>query len=135
MKVFAVFDTNILVSAMIFRQPDSAVVHALEALLSCKVTPLYNDEILAEYNNVLRRRKFNLPEDRIDKIIEHIIKTGIASERVHSTEQFPDPDDIVFYEVTLSKDNAYLVTGNAKHFPKTPIVVSPSEFLTIIDTL
>lgn len=135
MKVFAVFDTNILVSAMISRQPDSAVVHALEALLSCKVTPLYNDAILAEYNNVLRRRKFNLPEDKIDKIIEHIIKTGIASERVHSTEQFPDPDDIVFYEVTLSKDNAYLVTGKAKHFPKTPIVVSPSEFLTIIDTL
>jgi len=35
----------------------------------------------------------------------------------------------VFYEVTLSKDNAYLVTGNKKHFPKTPIVVTPAEML------
>jgi len=42
--------------------------------------------------------------------------------------------DVVFYEVAISKDDAYLVTGNKKHFPKQPIVVTPSEMLEILKT-
>ena len=38
----------------------------------------------------------------------------------------------MFYEVALSKEDAYLVTGNKKHFPKTPIVVTPAEMLEIL---
>lgn len=45
---------------------------------------------------------------------------------------FPDPKDIVFYEVALSKEGSFLVTGNTKHFPKEPIVVTPAEMLEII---
>ena len=49
-----------------------------------------------------------------------------------SGEPFPDSDDRVFYEVALSKDGAYMVTGNLKHFPKTPIVVTPAEMMKIV---
>ena len=35
-------------------------------------------------------------------------------------------EDVVFYEVALSKDDAYLVTGDKKHFPQEAIVVPPS---------
>lgn len=48
---------------------------------------------------------------------------------------FPDPKDIVFYEVALSKEGSFLVTGNTKHFPKEPIVVTPAEMLEIIKLL
>ncbi|MCQ2072302.1 MAG: PIN domain-containing protein [Bacteroidaceae bacterium] len=48
---------------------------------------------------------------------------------------FPDPKDIVFYEVALSKEGSFLVTGNIKHFPKDPIVVTPAEFLDIFKNL
>ncbi len=57
---------------------------------------------------------------------------GIHGERVPSQEHFPDPKDVVFYEVALSKDDAYLVTGNKKHFPQKPIVVTPAEMLEIL---
>ena len=57
---------------------------------------------------------------------------GIPAEHIQSNEVFPDIDDVVFYEVALSKDNAYLVTGNKKHFPKSPIVVTPAEMITIL---
>jgi hypothetical protein len=30
------------------------------------------------------------------------------------------------------KDDAYLVTGKKKHFPKKPIVVTPAEMLEIL---
>lgn len=39
---------------------------------------------------------------------------------------------VVFYEVALSKEGSYVVTGNQKHFPKSPIVVTPAEMLQII---
>ena len=81
MKVFAVFDTNILVSALTSRRSDTAVVHALEALLSGEVIPLYNDEILQEYDEVLHRERFHLPERLVAAIIRKIKKDGIASNR------------------------------------------------------
>lgn len=32
-----------------------------------------------------------------------------------------------------SKDDAYLVTGNIKHFPQEPFIVTPRELLDIFD--
>lgn len=96
------------------------------------MTPLYNDEILREYNNVLRREQFRFPEEMVCRVVNQIKKDGIPSGRIHSDESFPDPDDAVFYEVALSKDDAFLVTGNTRHFPQTPIVVTPLEFLKIL---
>ena len=61
-------------------------------------------------------------------------RRGISAERISSGEFFPDPDDAVFYEVALSKEDAYLVTGNTKHFPKKPIVVTPAEMLEILES-
>ena len=132
MKVYAVFDTNVIVSALISRRPDTAVVLALETLLAGEVIPLYNDEILREYGEVLHREKFHLPDSLIDATLRQIKKDGIASERINSEESFPDPADVVFYEVALSKADSFLVTGNIRHFPKNPIVVTPAEFLKLI---
>ena len=60
------------------------------------------------------------------------MKNGIESNRIPYDAEMPDEDDRVFYEVALSKDDAYLVTGNLKHFPATPIVVTPAEMIEII---
>ena len=50
----------------------------------------------------------------------------------HCCQSIPDPKDIVFYEVALSKEDSFLVTGNTKHFPVKPIVVTPAEFIKIL---
>ena len=92
---------------------------------------LYNDEILREYDEVLHRDKFNFSDERIQAVIE-IVKSGISLERTPSEEVFSDTDDAVFFEVALSKEGSYVVTGNLKHFPKSPIVVTPTEMLQII---
>ena len=99
------------------------------------ICPLYNQEIINEYQDVLHRDKFHFPSESIDAIISTVQKYGISTERVTSFEYFPDPKDVVFYEVALSKDDAYLVTGNKKHFPQTPIVVTPAEMLEILQSL
>lgn len=89
-----------------------------------------NEEIINEYKDVLVRGKFAFPPKAIESILNKVIQDGLSAERVQSLEVFPDADDAVFYEVAISKDDAYLVTGNTKHFPKNPIVVTPAETAT-----
>ena len=125
-------DTNVVVSAYITKNLEAATSKLWEAVLQCKLTPIYNEEILSEYSEVLRRKKFGIPEHLIKWALDKIVTNGVRGERVLSDEFFPDPKDVVFYEVALSKEDAYLVTGNTKHFPKKPIVVTPAEMLEIL---
>lgn len=130
--IYAVIDTNVFVAALLSRHSDSATVLVVNALLSCGICPLYNQEMINEYHDVLHRDRFHFPSESINAIINTVQKYGISAERVASAEHFPDPKDVVFYEVALSKEDAYLVTGNKKHFPKTPIVVTPAEMMEIL---
>ena len=130
--IHAVIDTNVLVSAFITKNLDSPTAKVWSALLNYDIIPMYSDEILEEYKEVLHRKKFNIPEQLIMDAIDHIMVNGVRGERVLSDDFFPDSKDIVFYEVALSKEDAYLVTGNTKHFPKKPIVVTPAEMLEIL---
>ena len=131
-KVYAVIDTNVLVSAMLTHNLESATTKTIEAIVTGKIQPLYNPEIIEEYEDVLYRKKFDLDDDDVSQMIRFIIQVGINVERTKSIEVFPDPSDAVFYEVALSKEGSFVVTGNLRHFPKSPIVVTPSEILEII---
>ena len=133
-KIFyAVFDTNVLVSALMTRRADSPTVALLDYVLDRRIVLLYNDDILSEYDEVLHRSKFDFSDDRIQAVID-LVKTGIHLDPTTSSEDFPDPDDRVFYEVALAKDGSYVVTGNLKHFPQTPIVVTPAEMIKMLTT-
>ena len=131
---FIVIDTNVLVSGLIGRNQTSPPVGILNYLLAERgvIIPLFNDEIIKEYENVLKRNKFNIDHKLVDDVIDRIKTIGISCERIETKEDFKDANDIVFYEVALSKDDSYLVTGNIKHFPKVDFVVTPAEMMEII---
>lgn len=128
---YAVFDTNVLVSALMSRRADSPTVVLLDYVLDGRIVLLFNEEILSEYNEMLHRTKFGFSNERIQAVID-LVKTGMQLDPTVSNEDFTDPDDRVFYEVALRKDDAYMVTGNLKHFPKSPIVVTPAEMIKIM---
>ena len=130
--IYAVVDTNVLVSALLSRHADASTVKVVEAFQERKFKLLFNKEIFIEYYDVLFRPRLKLPEEKVQKLISQIGSDGIASNRLHSDEHFPDPKDVVFYEVAMSKEDAYLVTGNKKHFPDKPIVVTPAEMVEIL---
>ena len=50
-------------------------------------------------------------------------------------QEILDMDDLVFYEVVIEKreDDAYLITGNIRHFPKRDFIVTPAEIMAIIE--
>ena len=130
--IHAVIDTNVLVSALLTSKSDTATVQVLEAIMNGQIIPLYNEEIISEYEIVLNRPTFNFSEEKVNLYINAIIQKGLLTSRIPSDIDFPDADDAVFYEVALSKEDAYVVTGNLKHFPKTPIVVTPAEMIAIL---
>ena len=133
-NIYAVIDTNVIVSALISSNDKSNPTVIVKAVLRGEIKPVYNDEILSEYTEVLSHDKFHIQKSDIDLVISHIIKIGLKVERKEAVgEIFPDPKDVVFYEVALSKEDSYLVTGNIKHFPKVDFVVTPAEMLAIIE--
>ena len=132
MSIKAVIDTNVLVSAFWRDNEDSPPYRIYRAMMAHLFLPLYNDEIIAEYNDVLHREKFKFPSWKVDDLIVFIKMFG---ERIAPAEPgtitFPDPDDRVFYCVALAAqdEDAVLVTGNARHYPPAPFVITPAEFV------
>ncbi len=130
--IYAVIDTNVIVSALISKNPESATVKVFEAFLAGDFRILFNAEILEEYLDVLSRPKFTIPKNLLLSVLDFIKQQGVSTTRIPSGEFFPDPDDAVFYEVSLSVEDAYVVTGNLKHFPKKPRVITPAEMLELL---
>ncbi len=135
MKLCAVIDTNVIVSALISKTDDAATVQIVRAMLQGRFTPLYHEDILAEYSDVLHSPRFHLTEDVIQTVLAAIKQYGIEVFPQPSGEILVDMDDLVFYEVALEKreDNAYLVTGNQKHYPVKDFIVTPAEMMSILD--
>ena len=135
MKCCAVVDTNVLVAALLSKRNDSPTVRVIRAMISGEFIPLYHKEILAEYEDVLhRKKKYDLSEAAIQIILNAIRHYGIEVFPRPTGEIFVDEDDIIFYEVAMEKrdDNAYLVTGNMKHYPVRAFIVTPAEMMNIL---
>ena len=128
----AVIDTNVLVSAFWTKRQDSPTRRILRALIQGRFLALHNEEILAEYSEVLHRSEFNFDPADVSELIENIRKEGLSTIPNKSSEDFADPDDRVFYEVALAEPDSHLVTGNLKHYPISPIVVTPAQFCGLL---
>ena len=88
--------------------------------------------MMAEYEEVLSRTHFHISPLKRQNLFEYILQKGVAAERVSIDTLFTDESDRVFYEVALSKEDSFLVTGNLKHFPIDPRVVTPAQMLQIL---
>lgn len=135
MICYAVIDTNVLVSALLSSKEDTATVQVIVKVISGEIIPVYSNVITKEYREVLSRKKFGFSGDLIGYLMSAIEKYGILVDPSPSGITLPDMKDVPFYEVVLEKrvDNTYLVTGNIKHYPKEPFVVTPLELLDILN--
>jgi len=111
-----VLDTNMLVSALL--QPQGLPARTFLITLAGTTAQLcVSGDIYAEYEEVIRRAKFNRTEAAIETALRAIRQNGFwvkASEKMHACS---DPDDDIFLECALAARAHYIVTGNLKHFP------------------
>jgi len=66
----------------------------------------------------------------VSQLLALILDVGIQVAAKLSTIDLPDESDRKFYDVAKTA-NAYLVTGNIKHFPKEEWVLTPAELVKI----
>ena len=133
MKRYAVIDTNVLVSAML--KWSSVPGNIIEFAFSGVIIPVLNERIVSEYREVLMREKFHLTKEIVDDVIQALEDQGEYIDTDNMDYELLDPKDVVFYAIVMEKrkeEDTYLVTGNIKHFPQVPYVVTPKEMLDII---
>lgn len=71
----------------------------------------------------------------IQYILSAMEKFGVLVKPSATGMILPDMKDLPFYEVVMEKrnDNAYLITGNLKHFPTEKFIVTARQMLDILD--
>jgi len=135
MRCCAVLDTNVIVSALLSSKADAATVLVLQKLFSDSFCPVISKEIMAEYTEVLHRAKFHFSPAIVEDLLFAIEEKAEYVIPASTGAILPDMKDLPFYEVVMEKreDDAYLVTGNQKHFPSEPFIVTARDFLEILE--
>ena len=125
MKKVAI-DTNIVVSAALSPTGNPAAI--MNMVYDGKLQTCYSLEIIAEYSKVLAYPRLNIASHTQTGIVDAIIGAGTLIRPIVSTVPLPHENDRVFYD-TAQTGGAVLITGNAKHYPNEPFIMSPVEFL------
>ena len=128
--IYVVLDTNILVSALWSKDGKPAKIAHL--IPDGKVIPCYCDDILNEYEIVLFRPNFHFPKHQISALVDNIKKYGKAIFPDKSDIPLIDESDRVFYD-TARAAGAYLITGNIKHYPEELHILTPAQFVEILE--
>jgi len=129
-----VLDTNVLISGLL--NPNGPPGRIIDLTLSQRLKILYDDRILAEYDDVIKRPHLKIEKELASTVLGFFRLSGepvIASPLAE--DLLPDPDDVIFIEVALSGKADGLITGNIKHFKNTPKEVNiftPTEFIKIL---
>ena len=110
-----VLDTNVLVSGLL--QPYGPSGQIVRLVASGELVLCYDPRVLAEYREVLLRKKFSFDPERIDALLEEIRASGIPVAARPLAVRLSDPDDEPFLEIAQSGGAQCLVTGNLKHYP------------------
>ena len=126
-----VLDTNVVVSGLL--TPFGTCGEIVRMLTSGDIVLCTDARILLEYDDVLRRPKFDIHPHKVDMVMEYIKNSSEVHAASPLDKPLPDEDESPFLEVAVSSNAYCLVTGNLKHFPKRcragVRVFSPRQFL------
>lgn len=131
MKIKVVFDTNVLVSAIVFGGNPR---RCLELALEEKVELCISRPLLAELAEKLER-KFHWPEENKKKIIQRIAQHAVIAYPDVKVDRIKnDPSDNHILEVSEATGANFIITGDKKHILplkkyKTAKILTPAEFL------
>lgn len=135
-EVRYVFDTNVIVSALLFEnsKPAQAFRYALangEVLLSL--------ELLEELNEVLGRERFNryVTSEEREEFLEALVEQAVLVEIIENVQECRDPKDDKVLELALNGEAHYIISGDRDLLVLHPfrgiVVISADEFLRTIE--
>jgi putative PIN family toxin of toxin-antitoxin system len=131
-----VLDTNVLVSALLFK---GALSRFVELWRKGEMIPVISKETFEELTRALQYPKFSLSKDEIKSIIEHEILPYFEIIEVVKTVKgvCKDPEDDKFISCALSASADCIVSGDKDFCDlrqyKTVKIINPSDFLKKLD--
>jgi len=132
--VKVVLDTNVVVSGLL--NPHGAPGGIVRMIGTPGITLCVDARILAEYEEVIRRPRFQIEPSLADSFVECVRQAAELHTAGPLKHHLPDRDDEPFLAVALAAQAEYLVTGNLKHFPPSHRqgvkVVAPMDFMAMV---
>lgn len=132
-----VVDTNVLVSGLLSREPDSPLAAILDGMINGSFTFLLSPLLLAEYRAVLLRPRVQhyhgLSVREVDAILTEIAANGIWREPVQAAPA-PDSGDDHLWRLLSAVPGSILVTGDRlllRNPPEHASVLSPRSCLEL----
>ncbi|MFO7979925.1 MAG: putative toxin-antitoxin system toxin component, PIN family [Candidatus Aminicenantes bacterium] len=130
-----VLDTNVFISALLFRGPTSRLVSFWQKET---VSVLMSSEVLKEYAKVLSYPKFKLTKKEIKGLLEQELLPYVIPIKVkrHLKVITQDPDDNKFLELALEGKADFILSGD-KHLLDLKDfhgiqVMTPAEFFSSV---
>lgn len=127
-----VFDTNILISAILFGGPPRK---CLELVIEGKIKLFTSTDIVSEFESVLSREKFGVAEENLRYILSSIdsIVTYVSPDKTFNIIE-KDPEDNKFIECATEAGADFIISGDnhlleLKKFQKIKIM-EPANFLS-----
>jgi putative PIN family toxin of toxin-antitoxin system len=128
-----VIDTNIIVSAAL--KPDGLQRTVLVLAMSKPASLYISEAVLAEYREVLARPELKIRKGLRQQLLQLIRSKSHFVKPSRLLLVTKDPDDNKFVECADAARADYLVTGNARHFPKfwkKTKVITSRELIDIV---
>jgi putative PIN family toxin of toxin-antitoxin system len=134
----AVIDTNVVVAALLTGDVNSPTAQILDGMCRGEFAFLLSTALLAEYREVLLRRKVRtlhgLSEREVDLLLTTLTANAIVREPEHR-DGAPDVNDAHVWSLVESEPNYVLVTGDKlllEHRPPKSRVVTPRQFVVLL---
>jgi uncharacterized protein len=130
-----VLDTNVLISALLFRGGLSKIVGLWQ---KGKIIPVISKETFSEFVTVLEYPKFSLTQEETDSIIKYeILPYFEIVEVVKGVKGIcRDPEDDKFISCAISGSADYIVSGDKDLFDlkqyKSIRIIKASDFLKMV---
>lgn len=134
MKCKMVIDTNVLVSYLLSTKKRTAVREVMDSVLSGEVAVVVSEAIFKEYKDVLSREKFGFSAEVVKVVLDFLRQNSITVETYDTGVELTDQDDLPFFEAYIAEKGpeTFLVTGNTKHFPEWPYIVTPRQMVDVL---
>ncbi len=105
-----VFDTNILVSALISKKGNPAL---LLDRVKKSYTLFISKDILSELKDVISRDKFGYTEEEVNNFVEAIISfSDVVNPEIEIDAIKADPEDNKILECAVTSGASYIVSGD-----------------------
>ena len=123
-------DTNVLVSAC--WKSDGLEAQVVQMAIAGEVTACISEELLAEYRDVLARKKLAPVAERAMALLNALERAALSVQTHTRVTASLDDDDNRFLECAEAANAEYLITGNLRHYPpkwKQTEIVNARGFL------